>query len=454
MGKKTSASAAAAREAARKGDGKFGTQDFAKNDGLVLPIDDLSQRMQVVFDENPELVAVAQAIKDATGKDAFLVGGSVRDVVSGADPKDLDITSPLAPQEFRDAVGGMKASVFDIGEEHGTTGITFFVTDEDGVEQRVDIEHTSHRAETYPTEGSRRPEVALGASLEEDLSRRDFTINAIAVNINTGEVFDPHNGVEDIENSIIRTPCDPEITMSDDPLRAYRAIRFAALRGFEIEPATGEAMVGVSDRFISGLSAERRRDEMKKVFKGGSAATAAAYEKMDELGIRAAMMEDFGSSQSKYTLTHRDLDADETLTALVMDAEDPEATLVRWKFQNNERRKVREVIEATEDLRPTSAANVRSSIRKHGVENLLSASRVASARGDISDFEAGRFERVVREQAYFADTPKLVDGKDMMSLGLKGKDVGAALADASEYQAENPNASKDEILNWVRSIQR
>ena len=128
------------------------------------------------------------------------------------------------------------------------------------------MEVTTYRADSYDGE-TRKPVVAFGSSLEDDLARRDFTVNAMAVRLPAGEFVDPFGGLEDLAGGLLRTPIEPEISFGDDPLRMMRAARFVSQLGFEIEPATFSAMAALAGR-LEIVSAERRRDELTKLLLG------------------------------------------------------------------------------------------------------------------------------------------------------------------------------------------
>ena len=188
------------------------------------------------------------------GYEAYAVGGCVRDSVLGRVPDDWDITTSATPNETK----ALFRRTFDTGIEHGT--ITVLVDKEafEVTTYRVDGEY----------EDSRHPrEVVFTRSLKEDLLRRDFTINAMAWSLDAdsfGELVDPFDGMYDLEECIIRTPCDPDITFSDDPLRMMRAVRFASQLGFTIEEETFDAIRRNAPR-IGIVSRERIAAELNKI---------------------------------------------------------------------------------------------------------------------------------------------------------------------------------------------
>ncbi|WP_167217926.1 CCA tRNA nucleotidyltransferase [Kribbella shirazensis] len=183
-----------------------------------------------------------------------LVGGPVRDILLGRGSKDLDFTTSAHPDVIERLLSGWADHVWDIGKAFGTIGCR---------KGEWVLEITTYRSETYdPT--SRKPEVAYGDSLEGDLARRDFAMNAMAVRLPSRQFVDPYGGLEDVAHRRIRTPGTPEDSFSDDPLRMMRAARFAAQLGFAPDPAVVAAMTAMADR-ITIVSAERVRDELEKL---------------------------------------------------------------------------------------------------------------------------------------------------------------------------------------------
>jgi poly(A) polymerase len=191
------------------------------------------------------------------GKTLFLVGGSVRDALfPGAADKgsDFDLTTDARPDEIERLVRGWADDVWTQGARFGTIGAR--------KGSRV-YEITTHRAEAYVPD-SRKPEVTFGDDIEVDLSRRDFTINALALRLPDMELIDPFDGLGDLAAGRLRTPLDPEVSFADDPLRMLRAARFAARFSLEPDPALVDAVRHMHGR-LSIVSAERIRDELDKM---------------------------------------------------------------------------------------------------------------------------------------------------------------------------------------------
>ena len=192
----------------------------------------------------------------AQGFRLALVGGPVRDALLGRLGNDLDFTTDARPEVTKKILQGWAENVWDTGIEFGTVA---------GKRGDTTVEVTTYRTESYDPD-SRKPEVEYGDSIEGDLSRRDFTVNSMALELTTKtpEFIDPFNGLEDLAKRVLRTPAKAENSFSDDPLRMMRAARFASQLDFEIAPDVLQAMKDMSGR-ISIISAERIRDEFTKM---------------------------------------------------------------------------------------------------------------------------------------------------------------------------------------------
>ena len=190
----------------------------------------------------------------AAGFELALVGGWVRDAVMGRGNADLDFTTNATPEQVLEVLSGWADTTWDVGIRFGTVGASH---------SGQHLEITTYRAEQYEPD-SRKPSVNFGTELKEDLLRRDFTINAMALSLPDGVLIDPFGGLNDIASGVIRTPNSPEESFSDDPLRMMRAARFAAQLGFDVAPEVITAMTTMSQR-IEIISAERVRDELSKL---------------------------------------------------------------------------------------------------------------------------------------------------------------------------------------------
>ncbi|MEX2588388.1 MAG: CCA tRNA nucleotidyltransferase [Actinomycetota bacterium] len=200
---------------------------------------------------------LAQRFSDA-GFRLWLVGGWVRDALLGRLHTDLDFATDARPEQtlkILRSFGGRQP--WTAGIEYGTVGVQH---------DNLQLEVTTLRREAYDP-GSRHPEVVYGDDIETDLSRRDFTVNTMAIALPDVQVLDPYGGLSDLVAKRIRTPLSPEISFSDDPLRMLRAFRFASALGFDVDPAARQAIGKMHGR-IGIVSAERIRDEFSKLMLG------------------------------------------------------------------------------------------------------------------------------------------------------------------------------------------
>jgi len=205
--------------------------------------------------QNP-IFKTLSSIADKHNTEAYVIGGFVRDIFLKRPSKDIDVVVVGSGIEYAEAVGRKLNTKVAVFKNFGTANIKY---------QDLEVEFVGARKESYRSD-SRKPIVEDG-TLSDDQLRRDFTINALAINLNAGnfgELLDPFNGMEDLENKLIRTPLNPEITFSDDPLRMMRAIRFASQLNFNIDEAALNA-IKLQKQRISIVSKERITDEMNKI---------------------------------------------------------------------------------------------------------------------------------------------------------------------------------------------
>lgn len=202
----------------------------------------------------------------AAGHELYLVGGPVRDALLGRAGHDLDFTTSARPDEIERLLRRLTDAVWDMGRDFGTIGCAVVddrtPTADFAPEGRLVIEVTTFRSDAYSAD-SRKPSVVFGDHLGGDLVRRDFTVNAMALDMASGELLDAFGGRDDLEHRVLMTPSTPELSFSDDPLRMLRAARFTAQLGFRPAPDVVAAMTDMAER-ISIVSAERVREELVK----------------------------------------------------------------------------------------------------------------------------------------------------------------------------------------------
>ncbi len=208
---------------------------------------------------SPEALSLGRAFAQA-GHELHLVGGPVRDALLGRPSDDLDFTTDARPEQVLEIVGPLASATWTTGIEFGTVGAQV---------QGLRCEITTYRADRYDRE-SRNPEVEYGTSLEDDLRRRDFTMNAMAVSATGDRVFtDPFGGLADLARGVLRTPSTPQESFADDPLRMLRAARFVSTLGVTLAPDVDAALHEMADQ-LSRITAERVQVELSKLLLGAA----------------------------------------------------------------------------------------------------------------------------------------------------------------------------------------
>lgn len=226
----------------------------------------IRRRLPVILSQLPQVVVDLGERFAKKGFEFALVGGPVRDALLARPSTDLDFTTNATPEQSEEILKEWGDTTWDIGREFGTIGA--YRGPRNG-ENEVTVEVTTYRTDEYdPT--SRKPLVVFGQRIEQDLSRRDFTVNAMAIALPQCQFIDPFDGLSDLAAGLLRTPIKAEASFDDDPLRMMRAARFVAQLDFELEPQVRTAIETMNDR-ISIVSAERVRDELVKLLLGNYA---------------------------------------------------------------------------------------------------------------------------------------------------------------------------------------
>ncbi|MFC4554778.1 CCA tRNA nucleotidyltransferase [Georgenia faecalis] len=214
----------------------------------------LARTAAAAFTALPPEVLELGALFEAAGHELALVGGPVRDAFLGRAINDLDFATSALPDDSQRLLARWGDAHWDQGKDFGTIGAR---------RGDVVVEVTTYRTEAYEI-GSRKPVVTYGDSLLGDLTRRDFTVNAMAVRLPSLTFVDPHDGMRDLAEHVLRTPVSAEQSFDDDPLRIMRAARFSAQLGFDVAPEVMAAMTAMASR-LEIVSAERVRDELVKL---------------------------------------------------------------------------------------------------------------------------------------------------------------------------------------------
>lgn len=219
---------------------------------------------------------------EAAGKELFLVGGAVRELARGVAMEkidDLDFCTNARPEETLAILQAQDLTIYDVGIEYGTVGCVLYHEEREGYPK--DCQITTYRSHEYYRRGSRHPSVSYGDTLMQDLKRRDFSINSIAMDA-AGEYIDPYDGLGDLERGILRVVGDPHETLAEDPLRILRVGRFMAKLGFDADEELRDACMQRAQNILD-ISRERWLQEMTKLLKGPFAAKGLDF--LDEVGI-------------------------------------------------------------------------------------------------------------------------------------------------------------------------
>jgi tRNA nucleotidyltransferase (CCA-adding enzyme) len=385
----------------------------------------------------PEEVLEIAGVLERAGHEAWCVGGALRDALLGDPHTDFDLATSARPEEVQRLFRRTAA----IGVAHGTVGV-------------IDRTRVMHEVTTFrrdvQTDG-RHAVVEYGASLDEDLARRDFTINAIAYRPLNGEWRDPHGGERDLQAGVVRAVGDPAARFREDYLRILRAIRFAARFGFAIDPATWRAAREAAGG-LGRLSAERVRDEW---FKG--LRTARELETLvrlwHESGAAAAWLPDLRPMKpgvvppAERSPPPRD---PILLTALL--TSDPAGLLRRLRASNAEIARAEAMargpaVPATPD--PVSLRRWLAAVGD-AADDLLALYRLR--QGTEPEWQAT--VRAIRERGDPLTRAELaLTGRDLEALGLSGKHIGDTLATLLDRVLEDPSANtRERLLALAREL--
>ena len=289
----------------------------------VRPPDELLRSAAVELQRQAPLLGEVGALFAAAGHQLYLVGGSVRDAVLGRLTTDLDFTTDAGPDKVQEIVRPWADAIWDTGIEYGTIGVG-------KAGQRLEI--TTFRADSYD-QVSRNPQVRFGDRLEDDLLRRDFTVNAMAVRITAdgpGEFLDPLGGLSAVQQRMLDTPAAPSVSFGDDPLRMLRAARFVSQLEFGVADRVREAMASMAPE-LGRITVERVAVELDKMLLGAD--PVAGIELMVQTGLGEIVLPEIGGMQMAIDEHHQHKDVyQHSLTVLrqAIALEDEPDLVLRW----------------------------------------------------------------------------------------------------------------------------
>ncbi len=369
----------------------------------------------------------------ARGYRAFLVGGCVRDMILDVQPQDWDICTSALPEQVMEIFPDSRPT----GLKHGTVTVT---------ENAKSVEVTTFRSEGSYADHRHPDSVSFVGDLTTDLSRRDFTMNAIAVSTD-GLVADPFGGIDDIKNKLIRCVGEPELRFEEDALRMFRAFRFSARLGFEVEPVTRAAIIKKAP-LASALAAERVRDEIEKIL------LTARPEGLFEL-IDAGLLD-------KYLLCR--LGEDRFLRRI---SRLPKKALPRWAafcrileqgrcirstedfllMLKLDSRTVRCCADCSQILGqepPESSVAWKRLLCRKGVDTVTCAAQCRDALYGGECHKA--LKAVLKSGECFSMKHLAVTGDDLLALGIHGRQLGEMLNFLLDYVMEYPENNRRELL--------
>ncbi len=408
---------------------------------------------QEVFDEIRPLTETFSK----AGKSLYLVGGIVRDLQLQApiESLDFDLTTDARPLEIKELVGPIADAIWAQGERFGTIGCRI---------GNRPYEITTHRAESYG-DGSRKPEVEFGDNIELDLSRRDFTINAMAIRVaqdaSEAELIDPFDGARDLERRVLRTPIEPEVSFQDDPLRILRAARFIARYGLTVDDGVFAAATSLIDR-MRIVSVERVRDEFDKLL--ATPAPSGGIDFLQSVGAWLYVAETV--PEDELTQLGAELDraaVDPSLRRVVVFSHVPASAravqLESLRYSNTDARVMRRVLAGLDVIehgeREFDGPTVRRLVDRVGYKSiplLLDLIKVL----DVTDREFPRVFRELEATEDLSDFSPSLDGEAVMEILSipAGPEVGAALGVLRERRLEEGPIDRDGEISYLRGRYR
>lgn len=366
----------------------------------------------------------------------YLVGGAVRDFVMNKANHDYDLATDAKPEEVK----SIFKKTIDTGIKHGTVTILY---------KNNSYEVTTFRTESDYTDSRHPDSVSFVRSLDEDLKRRDFTINALAVSLPDGLIIDKHNGLKDIEKRTIRAIGKAEERFKEDALRMLRACRFASKLSFSIEENTLLAIKKLN-KTIEKVSSERIKEELDKTLTSAHPSLGISY--MKETGLLKVIIPSLTIDED----TISSLDRQNTLTVQLsilfssLKSEEVKNILKSLKSSNKEKEEVLLLLSAfsfpyKEDI---SDYEIRLILRKVGKENIQSffALREALKVSTNDSTFKKKIEDEIKKNTPLFIKDLDITGNDLIKIGKEGKEIGDALEYLMRVVLKNPEKNKKEIL--------
>lgn len=379
-----------------------------------------------------------------SGFEGFIVGGCVRDYLLGFEPKDFDITTDAMPQHIKNIFN----HTIDTGIEHGTVTVVIDKQNFEVTTYRIDGEYKDNR---HPEK------VIFSKKIDEDLSRRDFTMNAIAYNINKGFV-DPFGGKEDIKNKVIKGVGDADKRFKEDALRMMRGVRFSAQLGFNIEEKTFLA-IKENASLIKNISIERIRDEFLKLIKSDYIEKLNLLEETKLYKYFLPEIEPIFKNYKKNIFILKNLNKNLRLAFILshLDEKNVETILKRLKLDNKTIKETKTIIKYFNYNFIEDRTETRKLLCQIGEPSLLK--KILEIKFCISLIENNliqckkydniydEIDETIRKNQCFSLEKLAITGNDLKDIGItNGKDIGNILKIALNLVLEQPNKNDKEIL--------
>ena len=368
------------------------------------------------------------------GYDAYVVGGSLRDALLGRDAHDFDVTSSARPEEVISLFEN-EYHVIPTGLKHGTVTV---------VADGEPIEITTFRTDGEYSDSRRPDSVAFAATVEEDLSRRDFTVNAMAYNERRGLV-DLFGGREDLENKIIRCVGDAETRFNEDALRIMRAFRFASQLDFLIDEQTLEAAIKTQYR-LKNIACERKGSEMLRLLGG-----CAPSRSLCLMGDIADLVLDAQVDHSRFSLIDKMPPDPIARLALILcgNATQKTASALRLSSKDAQRLKILAAPPSKERLESRSDAEMRRIIAEYRGD-AVTASHISSLIYGVSDDAVSHLRRIAAQNPPVSLSDLKINGSDLIRLGVaSGAAVGEVLEELLNKVIESPELNERGALQEI-----
>ena len=381
----------------------------------------------------PKYVRQGLRSLQARGHVAYLVGGCVRDMALGVRPHDWDICTGALPEQVMEVFPG----ALPTGLKHGTVTVRI---------NSRSVEVTTFRSEENYADHRHPETVRFVGELTTDLSRRDFTINAMALSPD-GLIMDPFGGLTDLEHRCIRCVGSPELRFEEDALRMFRALRFSARLDFTIEEAT-LAAIGKKAHLASALAAERIRDEVEKTLLTPRPETVGLMQHLGLLDVFLCARADALPELKLLTkLPRKALDRWMALCVilrrrgLISSVED---FLTALRLDSRTIRCCTDGAALLEGRKPRGAPEWKRLLRRWGVDTVSCAARCRDALDGGSS--SRELKSVLKSRECFSMKHLAVSGDDLTALGLKGRELGEMLNFLLDYVIEYPENNRRELL--------